>query len=170
MWSKNIRYFKFFQKVLIFFLSITKLSRPLQSQPSSDIIRMPGLFPILETLLTRTFWYCQQLLFRFIFYLLNRSKMLSFHRCVQFWEEEKGQENTVVETRLWVWFWPHVQALMCELVRYHRAKSMIGFPTILCSSVKLFCAIGFYLQGSIPYWQYDLVARIHDAPCHYIHT
>ena len=50
---------------------------------------MPAFFPIIETLLKRAFWYRQQLLFRFIFYLLKRSKTLSFHRCLQFWEEKK---------------------------------------------------------------------------------
>ena len=34
-------------------------------------------------------WKRQQLLFRFFFNLLNRSKTLSFIRCLQFWEEEK---------------------------------------------------------------------------------
>ena len=52
-------------------------------------IHMSAFLPILETLLKRAFWYRQQLLFRFFFYLLNRSKTLSFHRCLQFWEEEK---------------------------------------------------------------------------------
>ena len=51
---------------------------------------MPAFFPILETLLKRAFWYRQQLLFRFFFYLLNRSKMLSFHQGLQFWEEKKS--------------------------------------------------------------------------------
>ena len=50
---------------------------------------MPAFFPIVETILKCTFWYRQQLLFRFLFYFLNRSKMLSFHRYLQFWEEEK---------------------------------------------------------------------------------
>ena len=39
---------------------------------------MPAYFSILETLLKRAFWYRQQLLYRFFFYLLNRSKTLSF--------------------------------------------------------------------------------------------
>ena len=50
---------------------------------------MSAFFPILETLLKRAFWYRQQLLFRLFFYLLNHSKTLSFHQCLQFWEEEK---------------------------------------------------------------------------------
>ena len=50
---------------------------------------MPAFFPILETLLKQAFCYRQQLLFRFFFYLLHRSKMLSFQRCLRFWQEEK---------------------------------------------------------------------------------
>ena len=50
---------------------------------------MPAFFPILETRLKHAFCYRQQLLFRFFFYFLNCSKMLSFHRCLRFWEEEK---------------------------------------------------------------------------------
>ena len=46
-------------------------------------------FPILETFLKRDFWYCQQFLLLFYFYLLNRSKTLSFYRCLQFWKEKK---------------------------------------------------------------------------------
>ena len=38
---------------------------------------MPAFFPILEILLKRALCYCQQLLLRFFFYLLNRSKTLS---------------------------------------------------------------------------------------------
>ena len=37
--------------------------------------------------------------------------------------------NTEVET--------YAQASTCELVRYHDAKSMIGFSTILCVSDEL---------------------------------
>ena len=48
---------------------------------------MPAFFPIFETLL--------KLLFRFFFYLLNRSKTLSLHRCLQFWDEEKISRGQV---------------------------------------------------------------------------
>ena len=34
-------------------------------------------------------------LFRFILYLVNRSKMLAFHRCLQFWKEEKAKGGQV---------------------------------------------------------------------------
>ena len=50
---------------------------------------MLAFFPILDTLLKRAYWYRQQLLFRFFFYLNNRSKMLSFNRCLQFWEKKR---------------------------------------------------------------------------------
>ena len=49
----------------------------------------PAFFPILETVLKRGFCYRQHHLFRFFFFLLNRSKTHSFHRCLQFWKEEK---------------------------------------------------------------------------------
>ena len=45
---------------------------------------IPAFFPVLQTLLKRAFWYRQQLLFRFFFYLLNRRKIFSFHRCLFF--------------------------------------------------------------------------------------
>ena len=55
----------------------------------------PTFFAILETLLKRAFWYRQQLLFRFFFYLLNRSKTLSFPECLRFWEEQKVSASQV---------------------------------------------------------------------------
>ena len=85
--------------------------------------------------------------------------------------------NTLVAACLRFYFWPktHIQASKCKLVRYHGAKSMIGFPTILCVSEELahnfkvvlksmigfstilyvsdelLHAIGAYFQGSILY-------------------
>ena len=41
------------------------------------------------------FWYRQQLLYRFFLYPLNHSKTLSFHCCLQFWEEEKFSRGKV---------------------------------------------------------------------------
>ena len=82
---------------------------------------MPAFFPILETPLKRAFWYRQQLLLRFFF---NRSKTFSFHRCRQFWPRT------------------HAREAMCELVRYHGAKSMIDFSTILCVFDELLLANG----------------------------
>ena len=91
---------------------------PLKVTPLIYNTLMPTFFPILELLLKCVFCYHQQLLlFRFIFYLLNRSKT---HRCLQFWEEEKvcggqvpwirwlrhdygfvfGQKNNTLPTRL----------------------------------------------------------------------
>ena len=85
----------------------------------------------------------------------------------------KGQRgpspvNTVVKAWLQFCFRPktHVQASMCELVRYHGIKSMIGFSTTLCVSDELLQDFGALLQGGTTYWPYDLVARIHDAPRH----
>ena len=51
--------------------------------------------------------------------------------------------NTVVEACLRFYFWPktYAQASICELVRYHNAKSRIGFSTILCVSEELLRSI-----------------------------
>ena len=45
---------------------------------------------------------------------------------------------------------------MCVLVRFHGAKSMIGFSTILCVSDELFHTIG------VAFLIDRIVARIHD--------
>ena len=78
---------------------------------------MPAFIPILETLLQRNFYYCQQLLFWFFFhaFLSSLSSVLgrgNSHR-------GPSAMNTVVEAWLWFCFWPktHAQASMCELVR-----------------------------------------------------
>ena len=60
---------------------------------------MPAFFLIFETLPKQTFWYRQQLLLRIFFYLFNRSKTLSFHRCLQFWEEDKVSGGQVRRIR-----------------------------------------------------------------------
>ena len=62
---------------------------------------MAAFFPILAALLKRVFWYRQQFLFRFFFYLLNHSKTLSFYGCLQFWEEEKSARIKFVEYGGW---------------------------------------------------------------------
>ena len=74
-------------------------------------------FPILETLLKRVFWYRQQLLFRFFFYLLNRSKMLSFQMKLIlilaariYWKADAHKTShclvrTLVQRHNWVIFW-----------------------------------------------------------------
>ena len=101
---------------------------------------MPAFIPILQTLLKHAFWYCQQLLFRFFFYLLNCSWILSFYRYLLFWEEEKvsgGQFRWIRWLRHdygFLFFLPktHSHASILELVHYHGAKSMIVFSTILC--------------------------------------
>ena len=122
---------------------------------------MPAFYLILETLLNWN-WYRKQVLLQFFFCVLNRSKTLSFHRCLQFWDEDKVSGGQV----RWIRWKTHAQASICEQVRYHGARSMIVFSIILWVSDDLLRANGAYLQGSISYWQYDLVARIHDAPRH----
>ena len=113
--------FKFFKKIFVY-LSITILS-PFKVAPLSYNTLMPAFFPILETLLKCAFWYCQKLLFRFFFYLLNCSKTLYFLQCLQFWKEKKVSGGQV----RWIRWLRHdygfvfytktyAQALMCELV------------------------------------------------------
>ena len=63
-------------------------------------------------------------------------------------------------------FGEYSQASVCEMVRYHGAKTMIGFSTILCASGKLLRVSGSQLRGSISHWLYELVTRNYDAPCH----
>ena len=63
-------------------------------------------------------------------------------------ESGKSQrEPMVVEARLQFCFWPKTlaQASMCELVRYHGAKFMIAFFTILCVSEESLLAVGAYV-------------------------
>ena len=60
---------------------------------------MPAFFLIPEILLKRSSWHHQQLLFQFFFYLLNRSKTISFHRCLRFWQEEKVSGGQVRKIR-----------------------------------------------------------------------
>ena len=74
----------FFQKVFI-----NNYLVPFKVTLLRYITLMAAFFPILLTLLKCVFLYRQQLLFRFFFYLLNRSKTLSFLRCPQFCEEKK---------------------------------------------------------------------------------
>ena len=62
---------------------------------------MPAIFPIIVTLLRRAFWYRQQLLLWFLFYLLNRSKTLAFYRYLQFWESKKVSEKSHAQHRCW---------------------------------------------------------------------
>ena len=98
---------------------------------------MPAFFSNRQHTFEMRFWHRQQLLLRFIFYLLNRGKTL-FHWCLQFWEEEKIQlgispMKKVVKACLRLGF--------CELVRYHGVNSMTGFSTILCLANELLCAI-----------------------------
>ena len=169
VWSKIIVILNFCKNCLF----IKNYLLPFTVNPLRYNTLMPAFFSILERLLKRTFWYRQQLLFQFLFYLLNRSKTLSFHRSLQFWEEEKSQRgpslvNTVLEPWLWLYFWPktYTQASKWEMVRYYGAKFTIDFSIILCVSEELHHTIGLELQNSIPFWPCNLVARIHDASRH----
>ena len=96
--------FKFFKAVCIY-LSITILF-PFKVTPLKYQTLLPAFFPIFETLLKCIFWFRQQLLFWFYFYLLNRSKTLSFH------QQAPSPINTVVKVWLRFCFWPktHAQA------------------------------------------------------------
>ena len=67
------------------YLFISNYLVPFKVTPLRYNTLLPAVFLILETLRKRAFWF----LFRFFFYLLNRSKTLFFHRSLQFWEEEK---------------------------------------------------------------------------------
>ena len=159
VWSvlKKLSLFKIFWKSV--YLFINNCLVPFKVRPLRCSTLMPAFFLNLETLLKHAFWYCQQLLFSFFFYLLKRSKTLFFYRCPL---------NAVVEAWLWFCFCQetHAQASMCVLVHYHGAKFMNGFSTILCVVDKLFRVIGVQLQANIPYWPYILAARIHDSPHH----
>ena len=100
VWSKNNRYFKFVLSIYLFFNSYLLTFK----EPSFKYYTlMPAFSSIPETLPKRAFWYRQQLLFWFFFYLLNRSKTISFHRYLQFLEEEKVSEFQV----RWIWWLRH---------------------------------------------------------------
>ena len=100
LWSKNNRYFQFFQKVFFnprivnsccfdfpfialilakcfLFIGVFSFWKRKKSAGAKS-----GEYSGWGTLLKRTFWYRQQLLFWLSIYLLNPSKILSFHRCV----------------------------------------------------------------------------------------
>ena len=85
---------------------------------------MTAFFPILETLLKRTFWNRQQRLslLWFLFHLLNRSKTLYFHRCLQLWEEEKVSGGQVQH----IWWLRRDYDFVCfdqKLTHNHRSVS-----------------------------------------------
>ena len=115
------------------YLFINSYLLPFKVTPLRYNTLMLAFFSILETLLIWAFWYCQQLLFRFFFYLLNRSKRLSFHRCVQFFEEEKVSGGQVQWLRLNYGF---VFSQKLKHKRYH-GFFIFYFSTILCVSHEL---------------------------------
>ena len=118
-YQKIIVNFNLFQKIFSFF--INNYLAPFKITPLR-YNTLASFFPILETLLKRAFWYRQQFLFRFFFYLLNHSKTLSFP-----WQRGPSPVNTLVEAWLRFCFWPktHAQASMCELVRYYGKKPIL---------------------------------------------
>ena len=125
--------FNFFKKVFIY----QQLSCPFKVTHLKYHTLMLVFLPVLEALPKHAFWYCLQLLFRFFFYLLNRSKTLSFHRCLQFLVEEKVSGDQV----RWIRWWRHDYGFVFgqKLTHKHRCVSLciimvIGFSTILCVS------------------------------------
>ena len=87
VWSKNNSYFIFFFKKYLF-INTHLVSFKVTS------LRYNTLMPAFFFQFSKHFWnplfdIANEPLFRFFLYLLNHSKTLSFHRCLQFWEEEK---------------------------------------------------------------------------------
>ena len=123
MWSKNNHYFKYFLKKYLF---INNYLVPFKvTPPRSFNTLMLAFFPILETFLKRAFWYRQQLLFRFFFYLLNRNReRFPFISVCSFGKRKKSSGprpvNAVLETRLQFCFWAKTQAQtsMCGLQEF----------------------------------------------------
>ena len=127
---------------------------------------MPAFFPILETLLKRVFWYRQQLLFWLSFYLLNPSKTLSFHRCLQFWEKENVSGGQVQ----WIRWLRHDCGFVFGQKLMHNYR-IVRWCVIMVENDRAFHnSVRFWRiascnrrinQGSI-YWPYDLVAWVHN--------
>ena len=82
---------------------------------------MTAFFLILETFLKTHFLVRQQFLFRFFFYLLKRSITLSFHWCLQFWEDEKISGDQV----RYIWWLRHDYGFVFrqKLMHKHRCVS-----------------------------------------------
>ena len=100
-------------------------------------------------------------------YLLNRSKMLpfsgvfSFGKCqvrgIRWLRHDYGfvfGPNLMHKHQCVSWWLNMVQ------------NPWLVFPKFYAFLTNSFVAIRAQLQGSIPYWPHNLVARIHDAPCH----
>ena len=93
------------------------------------------------------FWFLQQLLFGLSFYDSNRSKTLSFHRCLQFLEKEKISGVQVQQ----IWLLRHDYGYVCDqklthkhrCVRYHD-----HFPQFCSFLTKL-----LYLIDRTTLWQ-----------------
>ena len=121
MCDQNKPLFSIFSKNICLFINNYLVAFTVTSLRYNTLI--PAFSQILETLLKHTFWFHQQLLFRFYFFhLLNRSKLIDM---------------------ITVLFLPktYSQTSMCALVRYHGSKSMIDFSTIICVSGELILSI-----------------------------
>ena len=139
--------FNFFKNYL-FSLSVTILS-PSKYSTSHIIPIMPRFFPILKTLLKHVSWYRQDLLFRFFFYLLNRIKKLSIHRCLQFCEEEKvSGEPSSVNTAVEAW----LRFLVLAKSPPTSIKMLTG--TLLCCKIH-----DWVFHNSVRFWRIALRNR-----------
>ena len=121
------------------YLFINNYLLPFKVTPLRHNTLMPAFCLILKTFLKRTFWYRQQLLFRFLIYLFNHSKTLSFYRCLQFWKEErvsgpKACEYDGLGMITGLFLAKHSRTII-DL--WAGPKSIIGFSTILCVSDEM---------------------------------
>ena len=94
---------------------------------------------------------------------LNHSEMLSFHRCFQFWEEEKVSG---VQVR-WIRWLRHDYGLVFDQKLTHKHRCVSWCFVMVQNPGLVFCAfLTNCFAQSYYYWPYDLVARIHDTPRH----
>ena len=145
MWTKNHRYIQFYQKVFIC-LSITILPHSKLPPLRYNTLRQ-AFFPIHETFLKGTFWYRHRLLFRFFLYLFNQSKMLSFHRCLQFCEEEKVSGGHVQWIR-WV-----VEAWFTAFFLPLNSRTSIDVYAVALSCSKFH---DWFFHNSVRFWRIPL--------------
>ena len=135
---------------------------------------MPALFPILEALLISTFWYSLELFQQCRFYLLNRSKSLSFHWSLSVLETGKSRRGPSLVIR-WL---RHDYTVVISHNKLWTSNAMWAGALLWCNNHDWFFhnsrlffflllhANGTELQGNILYWPCDLLARTHNAPHH----
>ena len=99
--------------------------------------------------------------------------MLFFHRCLQFWEKRK--KSTKAKSGEYCG-WGMITVLF--LTKNSRTSIDVWADALSWCKIhdwffhnsvrsnELLRSIGAQLQGSIPYWPYELVAKIHDVPRH----